>query len=279
MESMAATPAATATAASTTTATTSTTPLPQSEPETGYSVEASQSDEHNDLVFVSIEQDHGDLDNEGEIDAHTINAKGPSSASYNKASSYLSSKGFGWMLDLEDDEDLDNQTPLLEELDIDVSDIVYKLRCVLLPLPFLGYDRSRLKDNPDFWGPLAVVVLYAVISLYGQFRVVSWIITFWFVGSLLVFLLGRVLGGDSNFGQTLGVIGYSLLPLIIVGALLPIAQNIFIITDLLKVVGVLWSTYSAASLLVVEGLEEKKLLLLYPILLLYVYFFSLYSGA
>lgn len=56
-----------------------------------------------------------------------------------------------------------------EELDIDVSDIYYKLRCVLLPLPSL--NRTVIRDNPDFWGPLLVVVVYSLISVYGQFRV------------------------------------------------------------------------------------------------------------
>ena len=110
------------------------------------------------------------------------------------------------MFELDDDDD-DSQTPLLEELDIDLKDIAYKLRCVLLPLP--STDRNRLKDEPDFWyhhrlsfvvdvpcvgavfvdataraslayhghvyrGPLLMVVLYALVSLYGQFQVVSW---------------------------------------------------------------------------------------------------------
>lgn len=42
--------------------------------------------------------------------------------------------------------------------------------------------------------------------------------------------------------------------------------------------GVLWSVYSAGTLLCVEELREKRTLLLYPVFLLYVYFFSLYSG-
>ena len=66
-----------------------------------------------------------------------------------------------------------------EELDIDLSDIVYKLRCVLLPLPQLGYNRQVLRDNPDFWGPLLIVLLYSLVSLYGQFRVS---VKFYFVG-------------------------------------------------------------------------------------------------
>ena len=46
-----------------------------------------------------------------------------------------------------------------------------------------------------------------------------------------------------------------------------------------QVLGVVWAAYSAATLLIDEGLRKKALLLLYPVFLLYVYFLSLYTGA
>lgn len=58
-----------------------------------------------------------------------------------------------------------------EELDIDLKDIYYKIRCVLLPIPSLGYQRSIIRDSPDFWGPLFVVLAYALLSVYGQLTV------------------------------------------------------------------------------------------------------------
>ena len=58
-----------------------------------------------------------------------------------------------------------------EELDIDLKDIYYKVRCVLFPLPQLGFQRTVLKESPDFWGPLLVVLCYSLLSLYGQFKV------------------------------------------------------------------------------------------------------------
>lgn len=59
--------------------------------------------------------------------------------------------------------------PYSEELDIDLKDIYYKLRCVLVPLPWM--NRAVVHESPDFWGPLIVVLAYALISVYGQFRV------------------------------------------------------------------------------------------------------------
>lgn len=40
-----------------------------------------------------------------------------------------------------------------------------------MPMPSLGFNRQVVRDNPDFWGPLAVVLFFSMISLYGQFRV------------------------------------------------------------------------------------------------------------
>lgn len=78
---------------------------------------------------------------------------------------------------LVNDKSVPSATPPLslhrEELDIDLKDIYYKIRCVLMPMPSLGFNRQVVRDNPDFWGPLAVVLLFSMISIYGQFRVSS----------------------------------------------------------------------------------------------------------
>ncbi|KAK3092733.1 hypothetical protein FSP39_006699 [Pinctada imbricata] len=194
------------------------------------------------------------------------------------ASKFLDNKGFGWLLD-EEDLDEEDQKPLLEELDIDLKDIYYKLRCVLFPIPQLGFNRHVVRESPDFWGPLVVILLYSLVSLYGQFRVVSWIITIWIFGSLLIFFLARALGGEVSYSQCLGVIGYSVLPLVITATILPLFKAVHYVSMLIKFLGVLWAAYSAGSLLCVQELQQKKPLLLYPVFLLYIYFLSLYTGA
>ncbi|XP_074845797.1 protein YIPF4 [Carettochelys insculpta] len=193
------------------------------------------------------------------------------------ATAFLRQRGYGWLLEVEDDDPEDNK-PLLEELDIDLKDIYYKIRCVLMPMPSLGFNRQVVRDNPDFWGPLAIVLFFSMISLYGQFKVVSWIITIWIFGSLTIFLLARVLGGEVAYGQVLGVIGYSLLPLIVIAPVLLVVGSFDVVSTLIKLFGVFWAAYSAASLLVGEEFKTKKPLLIYPIFLLYIYFLSLYTG-
>ncbi|XP_038074630.1 protein YIPF4-like [Patiria miniata] len=217
-----------------------------------------------------VQLDMGDMQY---TDATSTDFKAQSGSS---ASQFLQNKGYGWLLEVEDVDD-DNK-PLLEELDIDLKDIYYKVRCVVFPCPFLGFQRQILRESPDFWGPLLVVLLFSAVSLYGQFRVVSWIITIWILGSLIIFLLARVLGGEVNYSQCLGVIGYSLLPLIITATTLPLLGTIPYVGFVAKFAGVLWAAYSAGSLLIQDSLAHKKPLLIYPVLLLYIYFFSLYTG-
>lgn len=185
--------------------------------------------------------------------------------------------GFGWMMELEEEEE--ELKPLLEELDIDLKDIWHKVRCVLLPVDVLGFERAIVRDSPDFWGPLLVVCLYAMLSMYGNWKAVSWILTIWAIGSFLVFFLVRVMGADVTFSQTLGVIGYSLLPLTVMMTTLPIVGHVAIMAYFVKIIGVLWSSQSAGSLLVTEDIASKKVMVLYPIALLYGYFLSLHTGA
>lgn len=207
----------------------------------------------------------------------TISGEGISHRKKGVFSTALDSRGYGWLLEVEeDDEEL---KPLLEELDIDLRDIYYKVRCVMFPHPSLGFNRSVLKDSPDFWGPLFVILLFSLVSLYGQFHVISWILTIWLSGSFLIFVLTRVLGAEVSYGQTLGVVGYSVIPLIFAVIILPLISFIPLLNLAVKILAVVWASYSAGSLLVDQQLGHKKILLLYPTFLLYIYFFSLSTGA
>ncbi|VDD87876.1 unnamed protein product, partial [Enterobius vermicularis] len=194
------------------------------------------------------------------------------------AANFLENHGFGWLLEIDEDED--EQKPLLEELDIDFKEIYYKVRCVLLPLPYFRLKLSIVRESPDFWGPLLVVLTYGLLSLYGQLSVLSWILTMWFSGSFFIFFLARVLGGDVSYSQVLGVVGYCLMPIVAVGLFIPLFSScrLRFFKFLLSCFGVVWSVYSAGALLCVEELQEKRSLLLYPVLLLYIYFLSLYTG-
>jgi len=191
---------------------------------------------------------------------------------YGKTQDVFSKTGLSWLLETDDDDDFNK--PLLEELDINISDIYYKIRCVLIPY---AINRDVLMSTPDFWGPLFIVLSYSLIILWGQFRVVSWVLTVWFLGSFLIFALARVLGAEVTYAQSLGVIGYSLLP-ILLSTLFVYLQPLKFFLYAVQFIGILWASYSAGSLIISNNVLSKRVLLVYPIFLLYVYFVSLASG-
>ncbi|EUB60895.1 hypothetical protein EGR_04141 [Echinococcus granulosus] len=210
----------------------------------------------------------------------TGNIEGFASSSDGTVQSLLRRRGFGWMLEVET-EDGDFDKPLLEELDVDLKTIGKKMKAVILPCVRSGLDPASIRENPDFWGPLTVVMLFSLVSLVGQLRVVAWILTIWLAGSFIVYFIARSLGGEVAYAQCLGVIGYCLLPLLLmcaIGALCNLG-GFRKFGILIAFIGTLWSAYSAGKLLSMENLQQRCSLVVYPIGLLYIYFLSLYTGA
>ncbi|PVD25513.1 hypothetical protein C0Q70_13169, partial [Pomacea canaliculata] len=136
--------------------------------------------------FQFIPQASNEVKVDGSINSNTTSTRtdGYGVVRRGAALNFLENRGFGWLLE-EDEIEEEDQRSLLEELDIDLKDIYYKVRCVLFPLPQLGFNRHILRESPDFWGPLIIILLYALVSLYGQFRVVSWILTIWLFWCIL----------------------------------------------------------------------------------------------
>ena len=197
--------------------------------------------------------------------------------------------------------------------------------------------------------PLMVVAVYALVSMYGNWRAASWILTIWYAAAAAAaaarlpsltartgcaarsswcasrrrvrgrrpwahhpqaFLLDAM-GGNVSFSQTLGVVGYSLLPLILVGlvgwvppapaasrhlpspAMPPAApwrtrsrrRGAWALCSscspcfgwaatrtertAARTLNLPQATQSAGSLLITEGIESRRVLVLYPIALLF----------
>jgi len=74
------------------------------------------------------------------------------------------------------------------------------------------------------------------MSVYGQLRVVSWIITIWIFGSFLIFVIARVLGGEVSYSQIVGTVGYSLLPLLLMSIVVPFIKEFYYLNTFFKVI-------------------------------------------
>ncbi|KAL0228308.1 hypothetical protein RCL1_004451 [Eukaryota sp. TZLM3-RCL] len=226
-------------------------------------------DEDIPLTFEQIE-----IEPETIPDTHYTQAQTSSSAPVSSASS---KKRFPWLLNAQSTSYVDeDEPPLLEELDINVTDIYHKIRLILLPFKHSFSDRSHLVSSPDFWGPLLIVTMYGVLCFFKHFAAITWTFLLWFLGSFIIFFVTRVLGSEVSFSSTLGLVGYSVLPMIITLILSFISPQVFSV--LYAVLGISWSSYSVSNLLIQNASENKKWMIVYPASLVFVFIFRLRYG-
>uniref|UniRef100_A0A6S9QK55 Protein YIPF n=1 Tax=Chrysotila carterae TaxID=13221 RepID=A0A6S9QK55_CHRCT len=190
-------------------------------------------------------------------------------ASYRK---FVESKGYGWVFEVEDDDDVSEQRPLVEELEIDFQDILRKLRWSLRP------PKEGVGEISDFWGPLMVMFCYAALVVWGQLEVVSWVISIWICGGGIVFAVARVLGSEVTFAHTIGALGYCTLPLVVSRLLQIVVGEPTSASLIVRAACLCWATYSASSWLRTRELERKQLLMAYPLFLFMFYLTALATG-
>jgi hypothetical protein len=189
--------------------------------------------------------------------------------------SFAESRGLGWTFEVDDDdEDDDDQKPLLEELEIDPADIARKLRCACVP-PADGAGG----ELTDFWGPVAVMMLYAALVVWGQMSVVSWILSIWLVGSCVIFFFARVSGADLTLTHTLSSLGYCAVPLVFARVLLALVGRGYVSVGV-RCACIAWATWSASRWMGVSApeLAPKRALLVWPIGLYMFYMTALATG-
>ncbi|KAL0208727.1 hypothetical protein P9112_011314 [Eukaryota sp. TZLM1-RC] len=202
----------------------------------------------------------------------------PSSPPTQQSTSRKSS-GIRWFLNQNQvDVSMEDEAPLLEELDIDLKSISNKLLYILLPFKHPQTDRQSLV-TADFYGPLAVILLYGLLVFWHNwsFAALSWCFLIWLTGSFLVYFITKATGASVSYAGTLGLMGYSTLPLIVVYFLnLLLTPQFFSI--LLSIVGISWSSYSSANLLIANAPESKKWLIVYPAAIVFTFLQSLRLG-
>jgi protein YIPF6 len=176
---------------------------------------------------------------------------------------------------------------LVSTLDEPVSvTIMRDLKAVGYKFGHVFYPKTStllLKDW-DLWGPLFLTVILAV-SLQGNqdvnnsapefanlFALVA-------LGSILVTINAKLLSGKISFFQSICILGYCLLPLVVVSIinnLIVWMTNsssilIFILRCLLVFTSFGWSLFASTAFLAssTTNLADRKVLALYPIFLFY----------
>lgn len=145
-------------------------------------------------------------------------------------------------------------------------------------------EKKSLLKEWDLWGPLVLCTFMAMILQgssdsdynandggpeFAEVFVIVWI------GSLVVTLNSKLLGGNISFFQSVCVLGYCLLPtaiaLILCRIILMAEQTtfLFILRFNITIIGFIWATYASMAFLGDSQPVGRKALAVYPIFLFY----------
>lgn len=146
-------------------------------------------------------------------------------------------------------------------------------------------EKHSLLKEWDLWGPLVLCTFMAMILQgssdsdynlndggpeFTEVFVIVWI------GSMIVTLNSKLLGGNISFFQSVCVLGYCLLPttiaLILCRIILMAEQTtfLFILRFIITIIGFIWATYASMVFLGDSQPVGRMALAAYPIFLFYL---------
>ncbi|XP_015436781.1 PREDICTED: protein YIPF6 isoform X2 [Dufourea novaeangliae] len=177
--------------------------------------------------------------------------------------------------------------PEFNTLDEPIKDTILRdVRAVGKKFFHVMYPREKksLLKEWDLWGPLVLCTFMAMILQgssdtadnsndggpeFAEVFVIVWI------GSMVVTLNSKLLGGNISFFQSICVLGYCLLPtaiaLIVCRVILIAEQTTFLFSlrFIISKIGFAWATYASMAFLGDSQPVGRKALAVYPIFLFY----------
>jgi len=170
--------------------------------------------------------------------------------------------------------------PISETIKRDLSAVGTKFAAVLWP-----QEKKSLLREWDLWGPLILCTIMATIlqghgdedgdshdggPQFAEVFVIVW------VGAMIVTLNTKLLGGSISFFQSVCVLGYCLLPLVLSLILCRVVllanQNtaLVIVRLIIVLAGFVWSTFASMQFLGDCNPPPRKVLAVYPMFLFYL---------
>ncbi|KAL1460819.1 hypothetical protein WDU94_012762 [Cyamophila willieti] len=161
----------------------------------------------------------------------------------------------------------------------DLTAVGVKFKHVLQP-----QEKSSLLKEWDLWGPLLLCTFMGIVlqgdsedrldhdggPQFAEVFVIVWI------GSAVVTLNSKLLGGNISFFQSVCVLGYCLLPLtmsLVLCRVILFAQQtnfLFFLRFVITMLGFGWATFASVSFLGDSQPVARKGLAVYPIFLFYL---------
>lgn len=168
------------------------------------------------------------------------------------------------------EEDYANEPPLLEELGINIGSVISKAKCVANPFSTIP---ATFADDADMTGPVLLGVLLGFAHMVQQKMQFGVIYSQMIVGCLSVYFIFNLMSERGiDLYRSVSVLGYSLLPIVILSILAPLKRFATLRFLLFPLASgcVVWSSATAAKIFVaVLDLQEQFWLVFYPLALLY----------
>ncbi|EEB08513.2 rab GTPase binding protein [Schizosaccharomyces japonicus yFS275] len=160
---------------------------------------------------------------------------------------------------------------LLEELGINFGHIKQKTMTVLNPFRYVD---THIMDDTDLAGPVLFCLLFSTfLSLHGRSHF-GYIYGVALLGSCSLHIVLRLMSPKSlSFLRTVSVLGYCLLPLVMVafGRVLIDFNSLF--GYIFTAISCAWCTYAASVMFVaILQLSDMRFLVAYPVFLFYAVF-------
>ncbi|KAK1927134.1 putative vesicle-mediated transport-related protein [Papiliotrema laurentii] len=162
--------------------------------------------------------------------------------------------------------------PVSETIMRDLRSIYTKLLQVVYP-PKGGGNNELLRDW-DLWGPLVICLgLAIVLSIDApqdqSMQVFSLVISLITIGTIVVTVNSKLLGGKVSFFQSLCVLGYALAPILLASIISMLVHNLFVRIPV-SLAGWAWSVWASMNFFTGTRLPDSRTwLAVYPLCLFY----------
>ncbi|RHZ84969.1 hypothetical protein Glove_74g46 [Diversispora epigaea] len=158
--------------------------------------------------------------------------------------------------------------PVSETLLRDLRNIAIKLQQVLNPK-----GRSDVLRDWDLWGPLILCLALAILLSVRapekqQILVFTGIFIIVWLGSAVVTINAKLLGGTVSFFQSVCILGYCIFPLVLVAFIAAFVENPYVRLPLC-IIAFAWSSYASVNFLSTSHLANRRALAVYPLFLFY----------
>lgn len=166
-----------------------------------------------------------------------------------------------------------NEPPLMQELEINLDQIMQKTWAVLT---FKNLnDHKNILHEPDLAGPLVFLLTFGFLLLLTGKIQFGYIYGLGTLGCLIIyFVVYLVAPRNISFMCTVSVLGYCLLPMVILSGLsILINLRATIGGNVFSLAAILWCAIGASNLLVTAiDMTNSRLVIAYPCALFYTVF-------